>query len=1050
MELPPLPDLKLISADVSFDPINPNVGDPIHFVVGVTNAGTLAASNVPVSVQVYDAASDSYLEIGRPAIELLLGDGAKGHVNLMWDGRPGQPALPSEDAYLLVRMVVDPDLTIEELDKSNNEAIQVLQVGSPDFGSAGLVAVVPTFSANQGVRVTVGGQAFYDFSSIQGDYDFPVQNASVTARLFDSEGQVLAVSGGRTASNGNFSHTIRAPEINGVYSLQFEVNDGTFSRLFETTLTVAGVAPNVPPRPRGPAGPGYVFSSSIQFSDPPPEHENHQIGEKLSIFGNFNYELSDPLSVPYTFNDLFPVAGQMRTFGIGSDFVSFPDGGLAGPAEVQMDWTPTAEGYHIIQVIAKPEFKFKAHTHTTRPILIGDLDTTSLTLGYGTTIVPDPAPAFAPLMPAYRSANTAFANSTPMVMAANETPQPGDTLTFTLNYENTGTTTITGGMLIDDFDETLMGTPTNITDGGVVDGNIVRWALPDIKPGASGTVSYQVTINSSADSPPGSAFLFNTAILNADQAVAASTSELTVSNNAPVITGLNVNQVLGENGEVTLSGIFSDASVTDTHAIDIEWGDGRTETLTLTAGERSFSIGHLYGVDHAPRLTSYNVDVSVTDQSSQQDTASVITQVPEAQIVPQAMADSYSVDQAETLSVGTADNVLLNDIPATSEALQALLVAEPQYSSSFELHADGTFTYTPQADFRGIDQFVYVAKSNGQPSQETIVEITVHNRAATIESAVISGTDEQAVAGETLTLTGTFFDAGTILAHTGTVDWGDGGGPQPLTVAFESGSGSFSATHVYANPGTYTTEVTISDGQIDTTELIETTVIDPVDSGPSVMVHQGQLRIVGTDENDIVSVSRRGSQVYITASFLPADNWWSQGSVSFPLSDVQSIHAELGAGDDVLAVSAWLVLPTIIEGGDGSDILHAGGGPSLVFGGAGNDLLKGGRGRSILVGGTGRDALIGGRDDDVLIGGEMQAIDGSLSASALHDQIMAAWNSGDSYAHRTNALAALIQDEDDNERDLSFGLSGRDLYFDGLGDRLWGIRRSRSQIQNRR
>ena len=151
-------------------------------------------------------------------------------------------------------------------------------------------------------------------------------------------------------------------------------------------------------------------------------------------------------------------------------------------------------------------------------------------------------------MSASRGFAAAFAVSEPLAMASSEAPAPGDTLSFTLRYENTGTTTITGGMLIDDFDETLTGTPTSISNGGVVDGNIVRWELPDIAPGTFGTVSYQVTINSSADFPPGSAYLFNTAILNADQAVAASTSELTVSNNAPVITGLNVNQTLDENG----------------------------------------------------------------------------------------------------------------------------------------------------------------------------------------------------------------------------------------------------------------------------------------------------------------------------------------------------------------------------------------------------------------------------------------------------------------------------------------------------------------------
>lgn len=1058
--VPELPDLKLISADVLFVPINPAVNTPFDFIVNVTNTGTLAATGVPVSIQVYDADSEDFVEIGQSVIASIAAKPpevnavSKVEISFTWDGTNGQPPLvapPSLGEFLLIRVVVDPGSIIEELDESNNEAIQVLQVGSPDVGTATLVAVAPDRTAYRDQYITVGGTAYYDFSTLPDTNDFPVQNASVTARLIDSTGKVLATSGGRTAANGNFSHTIRSPEDDGDYTLRFEISDATFSGVFESTLTVDGESPDPqPPRPRGAGGPGYVFSPSIQFTPParvPDYPEGYRkIGVPVEIIGSFRYELDLPLlEVPVTFNDLFPVAGAMRTFEIGSGSVSFPDGGLDEPAILPMNWTPTAEGYHIIQVIAQPDFKFKAHTHTTRPILIGNLDTTSLNVKYQ---VAKAAVAKHGVAPRGFAAARTFA--APPAMATSEAPQPGDTLSFTLNYENTGTNTITGGMLMDDFDETLMGTPTNISDGGIADGNIIRWELGDIAPGTSGTVSYQVTINSVADLPPGSAYLFNTAILNADQAVAAGTSEFILSNNAPVITGLNVNQTLDENGDVTLSGTFSDASLTDTHTIDITWGDGQTDTLLFTAVQRSFSIDHSYGADHAPLRTSYDISVSVSDDTNQQAIGNASTEVPEDQIVPLAVADSYSVTQAETLTIEIDESVLLNDIPATGDPLQAFLVTEPVHSSSFTLNADGTFTYTPRADFRGIDQFVYVAQSSGKPSGETIVEIDVRNLAPTINAADIAGAGEQAVEGETLTLDGTFLDAGTSLDHSGTVDWGDGSEPDSLTVDFAAGSGSFAATHVYANPGTYTATVTISDGELNTTMSIQTTVVEAVDDEPGVTVHQGQLRIVGTDENDIVTVSRRGSLVYVTASFLPADHWWSMGSISFPLADVHSVHADMGAGNDVFSMSAWLVLPTIIEGGTGNDVLYAGGGSSLVFGGVGNDLLFGGRDRSILIGGTGRDQLIGGREDDVLIGGEIQAIDGSLSGKALHDQIMAAWNSDGAYTDRADALTALVVDVDDDERDLLFGLSGRDLYFDGLGDRLLGVRSSGAQAESTR
>ncbi len=237
-------------------------------------------------------------------------------------------------------------------------------------------------------------------------------------------------------------------------------------------------------------------------------------------------------------------------------------------------------------------------------------------------------------------------------------PAPGDTLRYTLRYENTGNTTITGGMLIDDFDETLVGMPTKISDGGIVDGNFIRWELEDILPGTSGLVSYEVTINSGANFPPGSAYVFNTAILNADQAAAAGTSELTVRNNAPIISSLEVDEMLDENGEVTLVGTFSDASSPDTHTITIDWGDDQSDTLTLSNGERSFSISHAFGSTHPPQLENYTIAVSISDADGQIASRSVVTNIPDV-----------AVDVVVTLPTGTSNRVVVRKIGDNVEVI---------------------------------------------------------------------------------------------------------------------------------------------------------------------------------------------------------------------------------------------------------------------------------------------------------------------------------------------------------------------------------------------
>jgi IgGFc binding protein/Putative Ig domain/PKD domain len=72
--------------------------------------------------------------------------------------------------------------------------------------------------------------------------------------------------------------------------------------------------------------------------------------------------------------------------------------------------------------------------------------------------------------------------------------------------------------------------------------------------------------------------------------------------------------------------------------------------------------------------------------------------------------------------------------------------------------------------------------------------------------------------GQLLTLTGSFTDPDPQDTHTATVFWGDGAQSQ-ASVSEANGAGTFSATHVYADNGTYTVAVEVSDG----TDLVRPT-----------------------------------------------------------------------------------------------------------------------------------------------------------------------------------------------------------------------------------
>ena len=55
---------------------------------------------------------------------------------------------------------------------------------------------------------------------------------------------------------------------------------------------------------------------------------------------------------------------------------------------------------------------------------------------------------------------------------------------------------------------------------------------------------------------------------------------------------------------------------------------------------------------------------------------------------------------------------------------------------------------------------------------------------------------------------------------------------------------------------------------------------------------------------------------------------------------------------------------TLLEGGEGDDILNGGEDADNLFGNAGNDILNGGEGDDLLAGGLGIDILTGGEGSD--------------------------------------------------------------------------------------
>jgi VCBS repeat-containing protein len=105
------------------------------------------------------------------------------------------------------------------------------------------------------------------------------------------------------------------------------------------------------------------------------------------------------------------------------------------------------------------------------------------------------------------------------------------------------------------------------------------------------------------------------------------------------------------------------------------------------------------------------------------DTATVTITVVALNDPPVAVADTYAITQNFTLTV-SAVGVLNNDSDPENDSLIAILVASP-LTGTLTLAASGAFTYTPDADFSGVDNFTYKA-SDGSILNSNTVTVTIN------------------------------------------------------------------------------------------------------------------------------------------------------------------------------------------------------------------------------------------------------------------------------------------------------------------------------------
>ena len=100
-----------------------------------------------------------------------------------------------------------------------------------------------------------------------------------------------------------------------------------------------------------------------------------------------------------------------------------------------------------------------------------------------------------------------------------------------------------------------------------------------------------------------------------------------------------------------------------------------------------------------------------------------VTIIVGSNAAPVVTPDSYFVERNDTLTV-PADGVLGNDSDPDNDTMTAVLVTSTA-NGALTFSADGSFTYTPLTDYRGLDSFSYKANDGMADSAVVTVTITV-------------------------------------------------------------------------------------------------------------------------------------------------------------------------------------------------------------------------------------------------------------------------------------------------------------------------------------
>ncbi|CAG0926758.1 hypothetical protein PLCT1_00142, partial [Planctomycetaceae bacterium] len=343
---------------------------------------------------------------------------------------------------------------------------------------------------------------------------------------------------------------------------------------------------------------------------------------------------------------------------------------------------------------------------------------------------------------------------------------------------------------------------------------------------------------------------------------------VTVNNVAPTVEA-GLDQMANEGSPVDFNGSFTDPGSIDTHTLAWDFGDGATASNTLTPT-------HVYADNGV-----YTVTLAITDNDGGMHSDTLVITVhnvaPTVEAGPDLAAIRYEAVtfNGSVVDPGPVDTHTIVWTFGDGTTVVGTLSPTHVYSQS------GVYTVT----------LAVLDDDSGLGGD------TLHVFVTNVAPAVDAGPDQDTEEASTVNFHGTFTGTGTLDRYVVTWDFGDGA----------TASSTLTPAHVYADNGTYTVTLTISDDDglvgSDTLRLSVSNIAPTVYAGPNQTAVEGSV------------VSFNGA--FTDPGVLDTHSiWWNFGDGEMSSGTLTPTHAYADNGTYTVTLSVF-----DDDGGVGADVL---------------------------------------------------------------------------------------------------------------------------------